>query len=178
MAIDLHSRNFFGSTSLLVCDDRVVVLEHSVGPDRMRRVLFEQLDSVSYSSKRTILVPGIAAVGSLLFTWMLYEMIGPRITPAAVAGLFIGALGLLWSLVVLAWFLLTIRVRVLLHRSIGDLTFSCRCTPGRMRRFLLKLEQTAVAAQDQLWQARATATAAALAAEAPPPLAQPSQEYP
>jgi hypothetical protein len=173
MSVDLRNASTFGRISLLVMDDCLIKLEHGYTRDRVRRLMYDAIESVIIWRR----VPGVRiTVCVVLFLLPGMGLLFANSTVAIVIGIFLLAL----ALGLISWYIYAGKtiIRIVRIGKTDDVIGIFR--PGRVRRFRTLFIDGIQRAQDAILAQSAGAEPAAVPVSEPAssaaPIIEPSTE--
>jgi len=148
MRVDLKCRGLFSRKSALLEDDQLVILEHLLLSDRVRRVGFDRVEAVALSKRVpwvSLLILGLLVMGP----GVVLLLVGSSPMPNDSRIVFFsigGALLIAGSLVVL-WHAVCRQSRIAVVRAGETRELRTITSPARVRRFVEQLRESVAQAQ-------------------------------
>jgi hypothetical protein len=148
---DLSTSNPFRPMSFIIDEDCLTVLKHEPTRDRIHRILFDRVESVTIW--RTWPWVHMLVVGALFGLPGLLLILTQNVVGYVWSGIL-----LFWTATLLARYAIWRKTHFRIVRAGKVGTFATIRRPSKVRRFITRLQAQIVIAQDRAAQAAATAT--------------------
>lgn len=154
MSVDLKISGLTGGMSVLTLDGELIILEHGVGQDRVKRILYENIESILVWEK----IPWLRMIGAAVFLGLLIYVFGAAYrTGRDETSLYvIFILGVLLVLLE-AIFLIRKDAHMRINHGAEPYDLTAPAYPWRIRKFVQKVRDRAETVQKELREKRAMA---------------------